>query len=190
MSIHLCAGLFVLAEIHCQLFGLPSFEQEVDLGKSTPGYWRGEFSRWSNLRFRRNNVVFVRAAEHWTSSIPSAGCSRVHGNLPNQSTCVCVCGHLFRMPPGRLPQEVFLACPAGRDPEEDPGHAGATMSPSWPGNALGSSRKSWRKCPVRRKSGCPCSGTCPRNPAPDKRTIMDGWWICWHQSTKSLISSL
>ena len=25
--------------------------------------------------------------EHWTSSIPSARCSRVHGSLPNQSTC-------------------------------------------------------------------------------------------------------
>ncbi|KAI3361070.1 hypothetical protein L3Q82_013273, partial [Scortum barcoo] len=25
--------------------------------------------------------------EHWTSSIPSAGCLRVYGSLPNQSTC-------------------------------------------------------------------------------------------------------
>ncbi|KAI3376986.1 hypothetical protein L3Q82_000033 [Scortum barcoo] len=29
---------------------------------------------------------------------------------------------------------------------EDPGHAGETMSLSWPGNASGSPRKSWRKC--------------------------------------------
>ena len=61
------------------------------------------------------------------------------------------------------------------DPEEDPGHAGVTMSPSWPGNALGSSRKSWRKCPGRGKSGCPCSDSCPCDPAPDKQTKMDGW---------------
>ncbi|KAI3376713.1 hypothetical protein L3Q82_017137 [Scortum barcoo] len=25
--------------------------------------------------------------EHWTSSGPSTGCLKVHGNLPNQSTC-------------------------------------------------------------------------------------------------------
>ncbi|KAI3360198.1 hypothetical protein L3Q82_014517, partial [Scortum barcoo] len=39
------------------------------------------------LGFRRNNVVFVPAVEHWTISIPSAGCLRVYGSLPNQSTC-------------------------------------------------------------------------------------------------------
>ncbi|KAI3355559.1 hypothetical protein L3Q82_018384 [Scortum barcoo] len=42
------------------------------------------------------------------------------------------------MPPGRLPREVFQACPTGRRPWEDPGHAGETMSLSWPGNASGS----------------------------------------------------
>ncbi|KAI3351505.1 hypothetical protein L3Q82_020348 [Scortum barcoo] len=34
----------------------------------------------------------------------------------------------------------------GGGPGEDPGHAGETMSLSWPGNASGSPRKSWRKC--------------------------------------------
>ena len=29
-------------------------------------------------------------------------------------------GHLYRMPPGRLPWEVFLACPAGRRPRGRP----------------------------------------------------------------------
>uniref|UniRef100_A0A671UNG7 Reverse transcriptase domain-containing protein n=2 Tax=Sparus aurata TaxID=8175 RepID=A0A671UNG7_SPAAU len=29
-------------------------------------------------------------------------------------------GHLFRMPPGRLPREVFLACPSGRRPRGRP----------------------------------------------------------------------
>ncbi|KAK3565967.1 hypothetical protein QTP86_023363 [Hemibagrus guttatus] len=33
-----------------------------------------------------------------------------------------------------------------RGPGEAPGHAGETMSLGWPGNALGSLRKSWRKC--------------------------------------------
>ncbi|KAK3564781.1 hypothetical protein QTP86_026411, partial [Hemibagrus guttatus] len=47
-------------------------------------------------------------------------------------------GHLFRMPPGRLPGD--------GGPGEDPGHAGETMSFGWPGNASGSLRKSWRKC--------------------------------------------
>ena len=37
--------------------------------------------------------------------------------------------------------------PLGGDPEEVPGHAGVTMSHGWPGNTLGSSRRSWRKCP-------------------------------------------
>ena len=48
-------------------------------------------------------------------------------------------GHLYRMPPGRLLWEVFLAPPGG-DPTADPGHAGVTMSLGWPGNNLGSSR--------------------------------------------------
>ncbi|KAL1263405.1 hypothetical protein QQF64_006144 [Cirrhinus molitorella] len=46
--------------------------------------------------------------------------------------------HLFWMPPGRLPGEVFLACPTGRRSGEDPGHAGETISLSLPGNTFGS----------------------------------------------------
>lgn len=41
-----------------------------------------------NLRFRRNDAVFVLAVEHWTGSIPSTCCSGVYGSLSNQSTCV------------------------------------------------------------------------------------------------------
>ncbi|KAI3361315.1 hypothetical protein L3Q82_013500 [Scortum barcoo] len=55
----------------------------------TPGYWR-EFENSADSRtlgFRRNNAVFVLVVEHWTSSIPSTGCLRVYGSLPNQSTC-------------------------------------------------------------------------------------------------------
>lgn len=53
-------------------------------------------------------------------------------------------GHLYRMmSPGRLPREVFQA--SGGHSKEDPGHAGVTMSLGWPGNSLGSHRKSWRR---------------------------------------------
>ncbi|TWW62684.1 Receptor-type tyrosine-protein phosphatase T [Takifugu flavidus] len=52
-------------------------------------------------------------------------------------------GHRVRMPPGRLPGEVFRACPSGRRP---PGrHFGETMSLDWPGNAWGSLRMSWKR---------------------------------------------
>lgn len=34
-----------------------------------------------------HNVFFVPVVEHWTSSIPSTGCLRAHGSLPNQSSC-------------------------------------------------------------------------------------------------------
>ena len=53
-------------------------------------------------------------------------------------------GHLFRMPPECLPQEVFLACPAGRRPREET-----------------------QDTPGRRKSGCPCSDSYCCDPAPD-----------------------
>ncbi|KAI3356005.1 hypothetical protein L3Q82_017278 [Scortum barcoo] len=47
-------------------------------------------------------------------------------------------GHLFRMPPGRLPREVFQACPTGRRPS---GKTQDTLErlclSSWPGNASG-----------------------------------------------------
>ena len=47
------------------------------------------------------------------------------------------------------------------------------------GNALGSSRKSWRNCPGRGKSGCPCSDSCPHDLAKDKWKKMDGWMDGW-----------
>ncbi|KAI3351701.1 hypothetical protein L3Q82_020541 [Scortum barcoo] len=39
----------------------------------------------SGKKFRRKNAVLVPVVEHWTSSIPSTGCLRVYGSLPNQS---------------------------------------------------------------------------------------------------------
>ncbi|TWW73429.1 hypothetical protein D4764_15G0008230 [Takifugu flavidus] len=84
-------------------------------------------------------------------------------------------GHLVRMPPGRLPGEVFRACPSGKRPRGDPGHVGETMSLDWPGNAWGSLRMSWRRWLGRGKSGLLSLGCCPRDPTPDKRQRMDGW---------------
>ena len=110
-------------------------------------------------------------------------------------------GHLVRMPPGRLPGEAFRARPTGRRPRGRPRrHAGETMSLGWPGNALGSPRKSWMKWLGKGKSGLPCLGCCPHDPTPDKRQKMDGWidyyfkvngecnrgvhWHCPHDSIK------
>lgn len=39
------------------------------LGRPMPGCCREESGRWSNLRFRRSNVVFVLVLEHWTTSL-------------------------------------------------------------------------------------------------------------------------
>ncbi|KAG1954369.1 platelet-derived growth factor C [Pimephales promelas] len=49
--------------------------------------------------------------------------------------------------------------PLGGNPGEDLGHAGGTMSPSWPGNTSVSFRQSWRKC--LGKSGNLCIDCCP-----------------------------
>ncbi|KAK3549572.1 hypothetical protein QTP86_004974 [Hemibagrus guttatus] len=57
-------------------------------------------------------------------------------------------GHLFRMPPGHLPGEVFRACPTGKTQDTL-----ERLSLGWPGNASGSLRKSWRKCLGRGRDG-------------------------------------
>ena len=58
-------------------------------------------------------------------------------------------GHLIRMPPGRLPLEVW--------------------------GASGSPRKSWKSLLGRGTSGIPCLACCPHDPASDNRKKMDGW---------------
>ncbi|KAI3370169.1 hypothetical protein L3Q82_024952 [Scortum barcoo] len=87
-------------------------------------------------------------------------------------------GHLFRMPPGRLPREVFQAyVPPGGGPGEDPGHAGETMSLSWlawerlgspPGRAGGSV---WGEGSLGISAQTAASATRSRT----KRMKMDGW---------------
>ncbi|KAI3359032.1 hypothetical protein L3Q82_015434, partial [Scortum barcoo] len=48
--------------------------------------------------------------------------------------------NFYMLPPSPMVMnfgEAFQACPTGRRPREDPGHAGETMSLGWPGNASG-----------------------------------------------------
>ncbi|KAI3359537.1 hypothetical protein L3Q82_013940, partial [Scortum barcoo] len=56
-------------------------------------------------------------------------------------------GHLFRMPPGRLPREVFQACPTGRRPRGRPRTRWRDYVSrlAWE-TPRRSPRKSWRKC--------------------------------------------
>ncbi|KAI3367022.1 hypothetical protein L3Q82_009655 [Scortum barcoo] len=89
-------------------------------------------------------------------------------------------GHLFRMPPGRLPREVFQdmshreEAPGG-GPGQDPGHAGETMSLSWPGNASGPPGRAggsvWGEGSLGISAQTAASATRPRI----KRMKMDGW---------------
>ncbi|TWW63622.1 hypothetical protein D4764_03G0006300 [Takifugu flavidus] len=67
-------------------------------------------------------------------------------------------GHLVRMPPGRLPGEVFRACPSGRRPPGRP-------RTRWRDYV---SRLAWERL-GRGKSGLLSLGCCPRDPTPDKR---------------------
>jgi len=53
---------------------------------------------------------------------------------------------------------------------EFPGHAGGTVTLSWPGNASGFPRMSWRK----EREVCLYSDGCPRAPATDKAEE-NGW---------------
>ncbi|KAI3357120.1 hypothetical protein L3Q82_015585, partial [Scortum barcoo] len=55
-------------------------------------------------------------------------------------------GHLFRMPPGRLPREVFQACPTGRRPRGRPRTRWRDYVSRLAWERLGSPRKSWRIC--------------------------------------------
>ncbi|TWW78236.1 R2DM Retrovirus-related Pol polyprotein from type II retrotransposable element [Takifugu flavidus] len=74
-------------------------------------------------------------------------------------------GHLVRMPPGRLPGEVFRACPSGRRPPGRP-------RTRWRDYV---SRLAWERLGIppdelgRGKSGLLSLGCCPRDPTPDKR---------------------
>ncbi|KAK3522195.1 hypothetical protein QTP70_027689 [Hemibagrus guttatus] len=84
-------------------------------------------------------------------------------------------GHLFRMPPGRLPGEVFRACPTGKRTQGRPRTRWRDYVSRLAWERLGV-RKSWRKCLGRGRSGHPCLDCCPCDPAPDKRKTMNECW--------------
>ncbi|KAI3355814.1 hypothetical protein L3Q82_004221 [Scortum barcoo] len=89
-------------------------------------------------------------------------------------------GHLFRMPPGRLPREVFQACPPpGGGLGEDPGHAGETMSLDWPGNAWGSPR-------IPPEELEEVSGNCSALLSYSRHELLD----IWTQNSNSFIADL
>ncbi|KAG1932899.1 hypothetical protein F2P79_020886 [Pimephales promelas] len=81
-------------------------------------------------------------------------------------------GHLFRMPPGRLPGEVFRARPTGRRPRGRPRTRWRDYVSRLAWECLGIPQKSWSKCLGRGKSGHLCLDCCPRDPAPDERKKM------------------
>ncbi|MED6236792.1 hypothetical protein ATANTOWER_014298 [Ataeniobius toweri] len=51
-------------------------------------------------------------------------------------------------------------------PGDGPGHAGGTMSLGWPGNALGSTRRSWRRCLGERDVWVSLLSLLPLRPGP------------------------
>lgn len=71
------ASVFKLQGAHVsQLYWVSPCQEEVSVSVS-----------W-NLRFWRNNVVFVLVMEHWSSSLFPQGYLKVYQGMPNQSTCV------------------------------------------------------------------------------------------------------
>ena len=85
-------------------------------------------------------------------------------------------GHLVRMPPGRLPGEVFRARPTGRRPQGRPRtrlclSVGLGTPQGSPGRAGGS----WSGTGT---SGFLCSSCCPSDPIP-REAIDDGWMDEW-----------
>uniref|UniRef100_A0A8C6W0Z1 Reverse transcriptase domain-containing protein n=1 Tax=Nothobranchius furzeri TaxID=105023 RepID=A0A8C6W0Z1_NOTFU len=83
-------------------------------------------------------------------------------------------GHLVRMPPGRLPGEVFRALPTGRRLKGRPRTRWRDYVSHLARERLGIPRRSWPKWLGRRKSGPLALGYCPRDPTPDKRMKIDG----------------
>lgn len=82
-------------------------------------------------------------------------------------------GHLMRMPPGRLPLEVFRACvQLGGDPGLDPELTEGITYPMWPGKALGCPRRSRKALLGRGMSGVPYLACCHRDLTADKRKII------------------
>lgn len=87
---------------------------------------------------------------------------------------------LIRMCPGRLPLEVFWACPTGRRP---PGQTLNTLEglqiPSSLGTPRNPNRRSWRLWLGRGLFGLPCLACCHCGLVPRQRKKMDGWMFAF-----------
>lgn len=99
----------------------------------------------------------------------------------------------------RLMQDIWLGCLLAvslwrcfrhfqlvGDPGADPEHAGGTTYLFWPGNTLGSTRRSWRTLLGWRMSGCPYSVWCNFDLVPDKWWKINGWMDGWMDGIMSI----
>ena len=90
-----------------------------------------------------------------------------------------IIGHLVRMPPGRLPREVFQARPAGKRPRGRPMTRWRDYISSLAWERLGIPLTELVDVARERKvwgSGWNCY---PRDPTTDKWEKMDGWMDGW-----------
>ena len=89
-------------------------------------------------------------------------------------------GHLMRMPPGRLPREVFLARPTGRRPRGRPRTRRRDYISSLAWERLGIPQAELANVAGEREVwGSLLKLLPPMNPILDKRLTMDGWMDGW-----------
>uniref|UniRef100_A0A3B3BDQ3 Cadherin domain-containing protein n=1 Tax=Oryzias melastigma TaxID=30732 RepID=A0A3B3BDQ3_ORYME len=86
-------------------------------------------------------------------------------------------GHLIQMPPGRLPGEVFRACPTGRRPRGRPRTRWRDYVSRLAWKCLGVPPEELEEVGGEREVWASLLDCCPRDPVPDKRKKMDGWMV-------------
>ncbi|TWW64119.1 R2DM Retrovirus-related Pol polyprotein from type II retrotransposable element [Takifugu flavidus] len=84
-------------------------------------------------------------------------------------------GHLVRMPPGRLPGEVFRACPSGKRPPGRPRTRWRDYVSRLAWERLGIPPDELEEVAGEREVWASLLRLLPRDPTPDKRQRMDGW---------------
>ncbi|KAI3354568.1 hypothetical protein L3Q82_019072 [Scortum barcoo] len=107
-----------------------------------------ELSRKAKLSIYRSIYVPTLTYGHELWSFGHSGGARSRAAAPShrERSQLRWLGHLFRMPPGRLPREVFQACPTGRRPRGRPRTRWRDYVSRLAWERLGVPRKSWRKC--------------------------------------------
>ncbi|KAF7641622.1 hypothetical protein LDENG_00275920 [Lucifuga dentata] len=84
-------------------------------------------------------------------------------------------GHLIRMTPGRLPREVFQACPTGKRPWGRPRTRWRDYISQLAWERLGVPQEELEGLAGDRKYGLICLVCCHHDPDLDKWRIMAGW---------------